>query len=215
MNLVPLDELAKELGVNRTTVYRLARRHNLQTFKKLGDRRTWIDRDAVAPYAEFQPKAQPGATKETTTTSTEQSTALPSVASCYVVHDGRLLMTRRRFSEGTFEWAAISGGIEPGETPEQAAVREAREEVGLTIEVSERLGDRLHPATGRHLIYIAARIVDGAPSLIDHEENVEWDWADWPTVQQRWANLKGGIFPPVLAYLEQAMAPRGTSVKKR
>src|SRR5438034_1141858 len=56
MNLVPLDELAKELGVNRTTVYRLARRHNLPTYKRLGDRRTWIDRDAVAPYAEFQPK---------------------------------------------------------------------------------------------------------------------------------------------------------------
>jgi 8-oxo-dGTP diphosphatase len=69
-----------------------------------------------------------------------------------------------------------------------------------------RLGERTHPATGRHLIYLAARIVSGTPAVIDHEENAHFDWADLETVRARWANLKGGIFPPVLAYLEAHMA---------
>jgi len=133
---------------------------------------------------------------------------LPSVASCYIVRDGRLLMTQRRFAEGTFEWAAISGKIEAGETPAQAAVREAREEVGLSIEVTDQLGERVHPATGRHLIYVAARVVDGGePAIVDHEEITAMDWADWPTVQARWSTLKGGIFPPVREYLSRVMAP--------
>jgi 8-oxo-dGTP diphosphatase len=127
------------------------------------------------------------------------------VASCYIVEAGRLLMTKRRFPQGTFEWAAVSGQIEPGETPEQAALREAREEVGLEIEVVRRLGERDHPATGRHLIYLAARVVSGTPAVVDHEENSDCDWADLQTVKARWASLKGGIFPPVLAYLEATM----------
>ncbi len=130
---------------------------------------------------------------------------LPSVASCYVVRDGRLLMTRRRFAEGTFEWAAISGKIEPGETADQAAVREAREEVGLSIEVTDRLGERVHPATGRHLIYVTARVLSGEPAIVDHEEITAMDWADWPTVQERWSTLKGGIFPPVREYLSRVL----------
>jgi 8-oxo-dGTP diphosphatase len=133
------------------------------------------------------------------------STTPPSVASCYIVEAGRLLMTKRRFPEGSFEWAAVSGQLEPGETPEQAAIREAREEVGLEIEVVSRLGERVHPATGRHLIYMAARPVSGSAVVADHEENSECDWADLATVKARWANLQGGIFPAVLDYLESHM----------
>jgi 8-oxo-dGTP pyrophosphatase MutT (NUDIX family) len=32
-------------------------------------------------------------------------------------------------------WATPGGGLEPGETPEQAAIRELREEIGLVIDV--------------------------------------------------------------------------------
>jgi 8-oxo-dGTP diphosphatase len=137
-------------------------------------------------------------------TGASMSTTRP-VASCYIVEDRRLLMTKRRFPQGSFEWAAVSGQIEAGETPEQAAIREAREEVGLEIEVVRRLGERDHPATGRHLIYMAARVVSGTASVVDHEENDDFDWADLETVKARWANLKGGIFPPVLAFLEASM----------
>ena len=43
--------------------------------------------------------------------------------------------------------------------------------------------------------------------LIDHEEISAVEWCDWETVQQRWATLKGGIFPPVREYLERVLLP--------
>ncbi len=218
MKLAPIDELAKEFNVHRTTIYRLVKRHGLQTYRRTGDRRTWLDRDTLAPLLDFQPTTPAHHVGEEITT-TNSATPLqldrPSVAACYIVRNGRLLMLRRRFREGTLEWAGPSGGIEPGETPEQAAVREVQEEVGVKVEVIRRLGDRVHPATGRHLIYLACRIVEGDPVLIDHEEISAIEWADLATVKERWATLKGGIFPPVLEYLEQTMAPTESKTEQR
>lgn len=129
-----------------------------------------------------------------------------SVVVCCIVHGGRLLLVRRRIREGTLEWAEPSGKIEAGETPEEAAVREVNEEVGLSVEVTQCLGDRVHPATGRHLIYLACRIVAGEASVVDHRTISEIRWCDLHTAKALQANLKGGIFPPLLRYMEETLA---------
>jgi 8-oxo-dGTP diphosphatase len=129
----------------------------------------------------------------------------PYVAACYIVQDRRLLMVQRRFRHGAPEWAGPSGNVETGETPEETAVREVREEVGLTVEVTRRLGDRVHPATGRHLIYFSCRIVAGEAAVVDDEEITAVEWCELPTVLERWSGIKGGIYPPVREYLDQVM----------
>ncbi len=48
------------------------------------------------------------------------------------VRDGRVLLVRD--SHGF--WAGVGGWIEPGETPEDAVVREAREELGVEAQVT-------------------------------------------------------------------------------
>jgi 8-oxo-dGTP diphosphatase len=83
------------------------------------------------------------------------------------------------------EWTGPSGNVQPGETPEQAAVREVSEEVGLTVQVTRRLGDRVHPATERHLIYFACRIVAGELAVAAHEEIAGVEWCDLPSVLER------------------------------
>lgn len=109
----------------------------------------------------------------------------PDVAVCYIVEAGRLLMVRRRFHRGAPEWAGPSGNVEPGETAEHAAVREAYEEVGLTVEVIHRLGERVHPASGRHLIYFACRILAGEPRVIAPEEITAIEWCDLTATPRR------------------------------
>jgi 8-oxo-dGTP diphosphatase len=42
-------------------------------------------------------------------------------------------------------WYIPGGHMRPGETPEQAVVREMKEETGLNIEIEEQLEQHLHP----------------------------------------------------------------------
>jgi ADP-ribose pyrophosphatase YjhB (NUDIX family) len=55
---------------------------------------------------------------------------LPSAAVIPRDNVGRILLVR---IIDTGEWAAIGGAIEPDESPEQAALREAEEEAGVTL----------------------------------------------------------------------------------
>jgi 8-oxo-dGTP pyrophosphatase MutT (NUDIX family) len=64
---------------------------------------------------------------------------LPSVAAVIHDGDGSLLLQQKAGSEG---WSLPAGGIEPGETPQEAIRREVLEETGKTV-LSERLLDVL------------------------------------------------------------------------
>jgi 8-oxo-dGTP diphosphatase len=114
-------------------------------------------------------------------------------------------MSRRRWREGALIWNFVTGEVEPGESPEQAVVREVREEVGLDVTAQRRLGERVHPASSRFMIYFACDIAAGEPHLVDHEENIE---VRWSTLEEAAELLTptGGVWQPIRQYLEQAVA---------
>lgn len=69
-------------------------------------------------------------------------------ACCVAVVDGRLAMVRQfRYSVGDWQLELPAGGIEAGETPAQAAVRELREETGLMAGELVELG-MVYPSVG-------------------------------------------------------------------
>jgi 8-oxo-dGTP pyrophosphatase MutT (NUDIX family) len=61
----------------------------------------------------------------------------PSVAAVIVDEAGRLLLQEKRSGE---VWSLPAGGIEPGETPQEAIQREVLEETGWEVEVADIIG---------------------------------------------------------------------------
>jgi 8-oxo-dGTP pyrophosphatase MutT (NUDIX family) len=76
----------------------------------------------------------------------ESSTSLKRHVALIIFYDeqGRILLQdRRNRSKWGEEWGFFGGGIEPGETPEQAVIRETREE--LTHELKDfRFVETIH-----------------------------------------------------------------------
>ncbi|MCC5035117.1 NUDIX hydrolase [Streptomyces sp. WAC 00631] len=134
---------------------------------------------------------------------TQQNTdERPGIAAAIVVNEGRVLMVRRRVSEGQLSWQFPAGEIEPGEAREDAAVRETEEETGLTVAAVKLLGERVHPKTGRLMSYTACEVVSGTAHVADTEELAELAWVARGEVPQY---VPYGLFDPVQDYLNTAL----------
>lgn len=126
----------------------------------------------------------------------------PAVAAAIIVEDGCVLLVRRRVAEGQLSWQFPAGVVEPGESGEEAAVRETLEEAGLVVEVIKNLGERIHPATGRRMIYVACEPVSGVAHVADAEELAEVEWCDRVRVAE---HVPYPFFTPVQEYLDERL----------
>jgi 8-oxo-dGTP diphosphatase len=108
----------------------------------------------------------------------------PGIAAAIVVHEGRVLMVRRRVSEGQLSWQFPAGEVEPGEAREDAAVRKTKEETGLDVTAFKLLGERIHPATGRLMSYTACESVGGTAHVADTDELAELAWVTLAEIPQ-------------------------------
>lgn len=127
----------------------------------------------------------------------------PRIAAAIVVHEGRVLMVRRRVSEGQLSWQLPAGEVEPGEEREAAAARETQEETGLIVEAVKLLGERVHPKTGRLTSYTACRILGGTAHVADTEELAELAWVAHGDIPEY---VPYGLFEPVQDYLDRALS---------
>ena len=92
-----------------------------------------------------------------------------------------IVLAARRTRRGDLAWGLPKGLIEPEETPEEAAVREVREETGLEAEVEASLGDIRYfyvwegVRVRKAVHFFLMRATGGDVSLHDHEmEDVQW-----------------------------------------
>jgi 8-oxo-dGTP diphosphatase len=111
-------------------------------------------------------------------------------------------MVRRRVKEGELSWQFPAGEVEAGESPEDAAVREAQEETGLAVSATQRLGERVHPATGRTMVYVACDVIAGTPYVGDEEELAEVAWCNRATLA---SYVPYPFYGPVQEYLDTTL----------
>ena len=69
-------------------------------------------------------------------------------------------------------WEFVGGKVEPGETREQALIRECREELAITVSVGEVFMDVVHayPDLLVHLTLFNAVIAEGTPQRLEHND---------------------------------------------
>ena len=72
-------------------------------------------------------------------------------------------------------WEFVGGKVEPGETGEQALVRECHEELAVTLSVGDVFMDVVHeyPDLTMHLTLYHASIAEGVPQKLEHND-IRW-----------------------------------------
>ena len=72
-------------------------------------------------------------------------------------------------------WEFVGGKVEPGETKEQALIRECQEELAVTLTVGDVFMDVIHeyPDLTVHLTLFNATIAKGEPQKLEHND-IKW-----------------------------------------
>ena len=106
---------------------------------------------------------------------------LPNVGvGVLVERDGKLLLHRRKGEHGPGTWSTAGGHLEYGETPEECAIREVWEEVGVVVSKVAFMGitNDVFAETARHYVTIWMRATvsegDGYIRAEDEVEEVGW-----------------------------------------
>ncbi|MEM1105400.1 MAG: NUDIX hydrolase [Pseudomonadota bacterium] len=125
------------------------------------------------------------------------------VAGSVVTKDHQILLCKRAIEPRKGFWTLPAGYMEKGETIEEAAAREAREEACAEIEIDRVLAMYTIARLGQVQVMFRGRLVSGIAAGPESEAVALYDWADIP-----WAQL---AFPTVVWALTQFAESRNWS----
>ncbi|MFD5553760.1 NUDIX hydrolase [Streptomyces sp. NPDC127068] len=136
-----------------------------------------------------------------------------TVAAGVILRSGRLLLVKQRGPEGAPTWQFPAGKVKPGESAEDAVVREVKEKTGLAVNVTEQLRERDHPDTGARILYFACAIRSGTAHRAAPDEVTDINWVPLRDV---FHYVPDGFYLPVQQYLgttATVLASRGPRKK--
>ena len=193
---VTTGKAAEALGVSLTTLQRWAHQGLVTpALRTASGHFRWDLDDLRGQLRAMNPTAQHDSTKPEP----------QPVVAAIVTSELGVLVGRR--NDGKPPWTFIAGEIEPGESPADAGVREVKEETGLQVEAGQEIGRRVHPATGRTMIYMSATPTHGTDVFVgDHDELAAVRWVSLAEAEQLMHPY--GMFGPVREHLAKLLHSR-------
>lgn len=108
--------------------------------------------------------------------------------------ESKILLGLRKNSHGENTWAFPGGHLEFGESPEETAVREVKEETGLSIQEPRftQLTNDIFIKENKHYItlFLEVDIREGEAQLLEAEKCEAWQWFSWE-------DLPSNLFLPI------------------
>lgn len=97
------------------------------------------------------------------------------VAALIWYNDKFMICQRPAHKARALLWEFVGGKVEPGETKEQALIRECREELAVSLSVGDVFMDVIHeyPDITVHLTLFNATIAEGVPQKLEHND-IKW-----------------------------------------
>lgn len=96
---------------------------------------------------------------------------MTEVAAALIWNNDKFMICRRpTHKSNALLWEFVGGKLEPGETKQEALIRECKEELNITVDVGEEFFDVVHqyPDILVHLTLFNATIAEGTPELLEH-----------------------------------------------
>lgn len=100
-----------------------------------------------------------------------------------LLHEGpKVLFVQRAATKKKMPnvWSFASGTIEPGETPENTVKREAKEELGLDVEIEKRLNEIHLPHADAVLYFVLCHNKSHQPIIFDSAEIQKYQFSALP-----------------------------------
>ena len=101
---------------------------------------------------------------------------ITEVVAALIWDNGKFMICQRPAHKArALLWEFVGGKVEPGETKEQALIRECLEELAITLSVGDVFMDVLHeyPDITVHLTLFNATLAEGAPQKLEHND-IQW-----------------------------------------
>lgn len=118
-------------------------------------------------------------------------------ASVLPIKDGKVLLARRANDPFKGSYDIIGGFMEADELPEQAAIREAKEETGLDIKITSLLGtyvDRYGKDGDYTLnLHYIGEVIGGEMKPMDDVTELEWITIENVPLDEGFQNTKDGL----------------------
>lgn len=108
-------------------------------------------------------------------------------ATAIIIHKDKILLMKRN-KYGKKYYAFIGGGVEQGEDPKNAAVRETYEETSVKINIDKQLKILDTPANQTHFVYLG-NYISGEPMLQKGTNEFNSNAKGKNTYQPIWINI--------------------------